>query len=68
MPASAVLPQHVICREMPAVPPSEMALLSTGATLNAAQLALVGYLRVGLNARRSMPIGVIGRSFPAIQC
>ncbi|HEX8544557.1 MAG TPA: LysR family transcriptional regulator [Pseudomonas sp.] len=48
LPASAVLPQHVICREMPAVPPSEMALLSTGATLNAAQLALVGYLREAL--------------------
>ena len=48
LPASAVLPQHVICRDLPAVPPSEMALLGTGATLNAAQLALVGYLREAL--------------------
>ncbi|WP_426110921.1 hypothetical protein [Pseudomonas sp. DSP3-2-2] len=52
MPASAVLPQHVICRDMPALPPSEMALLSTGATLNAAQLALVGYLREALRQVR----------------
>jgi len=49
LPASAVLPQHVICRDMPAVPPSEMTLLSTGATLTAAQVALVRYLREALH-------------------
>lgn len=48
LPVTAVLPQHRLCEELPALQPSEMALLSSGATLNAAQSALVEYLREAL--------------------
>jgi DNA-binding transcriptional LysR family regulator len=45
LPTTALLPEHRICEGLPALPKSEMALLSNGSTLNAAQAALVEYLR-----------------------
>lgn len=48
LPTRAVLPEHRLCVGLPALPPSELALLSSGAPLNASQAALVEYLCAAL--------------------
>ncbi len=45
LPLSAVLPSHQVCEELPAVPASEMALVSGATVLDGVQRAFVGYVR-----------------------
>jgi DNA-binding transcriptional LysR family regulator len=48
LPASAVLPEHVVCTDLPPLPPTELALVSREGTLSGSQRALVEFLRVEL--------------------
>jgi DNA-binding transcriptional LysR family regulator len=41
LPTTAVLPEHRICSGMPPLPPTELALVTSGGVLNAVQRALV---------------------------
>lgn len=50
LPTTAVLPEHRVCRNMPALPPTELALVSSGGVLNAVQTALVDFLREEVRA------------------
>lgn len=45
LPKSAMLPEHRICTDMPKLPPTELALIGSGDVLNAAQQALVDFLK-----------------------
>jgi len=45
LPTTAVLPSHRVCNDLPELPPTELALVTAGGTLNAVQLALVKYLQ-----------------------
>ncbi|EIF35200.1 transcriptional regulator [Burkholderia sp. Ch1-1] len=45
LPTSAVLPEHRLCAGLPQLPPTELALVTSGGVLNALQLALVEFLR-----------------------
>lgn len=45
LPTTAVLPSHRVCTDLPGLPPTELALVTAGGTLNAVQLALVKYLQ-----------------------
>lgn len=49
LPASAVLPEHSICTDLPGLPPTELALISREGALTGLQRALVEFLREELN-------------------
>jgi DNA-binding transcriptional LysR family regulator len=48
LPASAVLPEHSVCTDLPELPPTELALISREVALTGLQRALVEFLREGL--------------------
>ncbi|WP_415759926.1 LysR substrate-binding domain-containing protein [Pseudomonas sp. LT1P18] len=48
LPASAVLPEHSVCTDLPELPPTELALISREGALTGLQRALVEFLREGL--------------------
>jgi DNA-binding transcriptional LysR family regulator len=45
LPASAVLPEHRVCNDLPELPPTELALISREGALTGLQRALVAFLR-----------------------
>jgi DNA-binding transcriptional LysR family regulator len=45
LPASAVLPEHSVCADLPELPPTELALISREGALTGLQRALVEFLR-----------------------
>lgn len=45
LPASAVLPEHSVCTDLPALPPTELALISRDGALSGLQQALIEFLR-----------------------
>ncbi|WP_186015832.1 LysR family transcriptional regulator [Burkholderia gladioli] len=45
LPSTALLPEHEVCDALPALPPTELALVSNGQALNDTQTALVDFLR-----------------------
>lgn len=45
LPASAVLPEHSVCTDLPELPPTELALISREGALTGLQRALVEFLR-----------------------
>jgi DNA-binding transcriptional LysR family regulator len=45
LPASAVLPEHSVCTDLPELPPTELALISREGALSGLQRALVEFLR-----------------------
>jgi DNA-binding transcriptional LysR family regulator len=49
LPASAVLPEHSVCTDLPPLPPTELALISRDGALSGLQRALVEFLRVELS-------------------
>lgn len=48
LPASAVLPEHSVCTDLPELPPTELALISREGALTGLQRALVEFLRIEL--------------------
>jgi DNA-binding transcriptional LysR family regulator len=50
LPSTAVLPEHCACPELPDLPPTELALVTSGIVLNAVQQALVDFLREEVTA------------------
>jgi DNA-binding transcriptional LysR family regulator len=50
LPTSAVLPEHRVCTGLPALPPTELALVTSGSVLNTLQLALVEFLKAEIKA------------------
>jgi DNA-binding transcriptional LysR family regulator len=50
LPTTAVLPEHEICTGLPHLPPTELALVTSGGVLNALQRALVEFLRAEIKA------------------
>jgi DNA-binding transcriptional LysR family regulator len=50
LPASAVLPEHNVCTDLPELPPTELALISREGALTGLQRALVEFLRKELGA------------------
>jgi hypothetical protein len=44
LPTTAVLDEHRECRDMPALPPTELALLTSSGALSSMQRALVDFL------------------------
>lgn len=48
LPASAVLPEHALCSDLPELPPTELALISREGALTGLQRALVAFLREAL--------------------
>lgn len=50
LPTTAVLPEHRICTGLPDLPPTELALVSAGGALSAAQQALIDFLRAEIKA------------------
>jgi DNA-binding transcriptional LysR family regulator len=50
LPASAVLPEHSVCTDLPELPPTELALISREGVLSGLQRALVEFLREELGA------------------
>jgi DNA-binding transcriptional LysR family regulator len=54
LPTTAVLPEHRLCTGMPPLPPTELALVSSGGVLNAMQRALVDFLREQLTKSARM--------------
>jgi DNA-binding transcriptional LysR family regulator len=50
LPTTAVLPEHHVCPDLPDLPPTELALVTSGAALNAVQQALVEFLREEVTA------------------
>ncbi|KPG98495.1 LysR family transcriptional regulator [Pseudomonas sp. RIT-PI-q] len=49
LPASAVLPEHSVCTDLPELPPTELALISREGALTGLQRALVEFLREALS-------------------
>jgi DNA-binding transcriptional LysR family regulator len=45
LPASAVLPEHRVCSNLPELPPTELALISREGALTGLQRALVAFLQ-----------------------
>jgi DNA-binding transcriptional LysR family regulator len=45
LPVSAVLPEHTVCTDLPALPPTELALISREGALTGLQRGLVEFLR-----------------------
>jgi DNA-binding transcriptional LysR family regulator len=45
LPVSAVLPEHTVCTDLPALPPTELALISRDGALTGLQRGLVEFLR-----------------------
>ena len=52
LPTTAVLPEHRVCADLPVLPPTELALVSSGGVLNAVQQALIEFLRAEIKAER----------------
>jgi DNA-binding transcriptional LysR family regulator len=50
LPTTAVLPEHRLCPGLPDLPPTELALVTSGGVLNALQQALVEFLRAEVKA------------------
>jgi DNA-binding transcriptional LysR family regulator len=50
LPTTAVLPEHHVCPDLPDLPPTELALVTSGAALNAVHQALVEFLREEVTA------------------
>jgi DNA-binding transcriptional LysR family regulator len=50
LPTTAVLPEHRLCNGLPPLPPTELALVSSGGVLNAHQRALVDFLLTEMSA------------------
>jgi DNA-binding transcriptional LysR family regulator len=50
LPTTAVLPEHEVCTSLPALPPTELALVAPGGMLSAVQRSLVDYLRAEIEA------------------
>ncbi len=50
LPTTAVLPEHRLCTGLPELPPTELALVTSGGVLNALQRSLVDFLRAEVNA------------------
>jgi DNA-binding transcriptional LysR family regulator len=48
LPTTAVLPEHHVCDGLPELPPTELALVTSGGVLNALQMSLVDFLRAEL--------------------
>ncbi|AKV07782.1 LysR family transcriptional regulator [Pseudomonas fluorescens NCIMB 11764] len=48
LPASAVLPEHTVCTDLPELPPTELALISREGALTGLQRGLVEFLREAL--------------------
>lgn len=48
LPASAVLPEHTVCTDLPDLPPTELALISREGALTGLQRGLVEFLREAL--------------------
>lgn len=48
LPASAVLPEHTVCTDLPDLPPTELALISREGALTGLQQGLVEFLREAL--------------------
>ncbi|SQF98907.1 LysR family transcriptional regulator [Paucimonas lemoignei] len=53
LPASAVLPEHTVCTDLPELAPTELALISREGTLTGLQRALVEFLREELGKSSS---------------
>ena len=53
LPASAVLPEHRVCNDLPALPPTELALISREGALTGLQRGLVEFLRAELAVPQS---------------
>jgi DNA-binding transcriptional LysR family regulator len=49
LPASAVLPEHSVCTDLPPLPPTELALISRESSLSGLQRSLVDFLRLELS-------------------
>ncbi|KFE53322.1 hypothetical protein IV01_20355 [Pseudomonas syringae] len=49
LPASAVLPEHTVCMDLPELAPTELALISREGTLTGLQRGLVEFLRQELD-------------------
>jgi DNA-binding transcriptional LysR family regulator len=45
LPTTAVLPEHHVCADLPDLPPTELALVTSGGALDAVQQALIAYLK-----------------------
>ncbi len=52
LPTTALLPEHRICEDLPPLPPSELALVTSGSPLNTVQRALVDFLRTEIGGNR----------------
>ncbi|MFJ7285679.1 LysR substrate-binding domain-containing protein [Pseudomonas sp. NPDC099000] len=52
LPASAVLPEHSVCTDLPELPPTELALISREGALTGLQRDLVKFLRGELASKR----------------
>jgi DNA-binding transcriptional LysR family regulator len=50
LPSTAVLPEHHVCHGLPDLPPTELALVTSGGALNAVQQALIEFLREEVTA------------------
>jgi DNA-binding transcriptional LysR family regulator len=50
LPTTAVLPEHRVWSDLPDLPPTELALVSSGGVLNAVQQALIEFLRAAIKA------------------
>jgi DNA-binding transcriptional LysR family regulator len=50
LPTTAVLPEHRVCNGFPPLPPTELALVSSGGVLNVHQRALVDFLLAEMEA------------------
>jgi DNA-binding transcriptional LysR family regulator len=50
LPTTAVLPEHHVCAGLPALPPTELALVAPGGMLSAVQRSLIDYLRAEIEA------------------
>ena len=50
LPTTAVLPEHRVCTDLPDLPPTELALVSSVGVLNTVQQALIEFLRTEIKA------------------
>lgn len=54
LPASAVLPEHSICTDLPPLPPTELALISRDGALSGLQRSFVEFLRLELSQEKGI--------------
>ncbi|PXW25749.1 LysR substrate-binding domain-containing protein [Paraburkholderia caballeronis] len=64
LPTTAVLPEHRLCEGLPSLPPTELALVTAGGVLNAAQRTLVEFLQEGIADLGRAETGALARGFP----